>query len=535
MLLLPALVVWGPRARLPLLRSAANAPVALLLPSAITPVSSLPAEPSSHPVKPRPSDGGSEWLWAVYFAGVLVFLIRLGIGVARVRKLLRGSFSCASPVTVGWLRPKVILPAESSQWPRAKLDAVLAHEREHARRRDPLWQLLALLNRAVFWFHPLAWWLEREISALAEEACDAAVLARGYDAGDYSECLLDLAKSVKRVGMRVGALGVAMPGVGLERRIRLMLSGAPTPGVSRLRIACTAALCTIAAAIFATGTLVRAQSSAKGRLEFEVASVRPSNPDAGFGAFKSKDGRGGGGLPPTLSHGRFSFSSNLFGMIVRAYAIKGCRPAFQASCASISGGPDWIKKDRFDIRAKTPDGIPEYTFQQFFDGQAPQIQLMLQALLADRFNLRVHHEKTQMPVYALTIAKKGPKLTRSGPVETVKLPDGSSRETRGVVFQPVAQPDGERQIRLSAKNASMQDVVDVFSSILERPVLDRTGLKGEFNFAMTYAADGDQPLLSLGGPELFTAFQEQAGLKLQATKAAVDVLVIDHAEKPSEN
>jgi uncharacterized protein (TIGR03435 family) len=155
--------------------------------------------------------------------------------------------------------------------------------------------------------------------------------------------------------------------------------------------------------------------------------------------------------------------------------------------------------------------------------------------LAERFNLKVHREKKQMPVYALVIAKKGPKLKKSGEVEKRQLPDGTVIEARGLMFQPAAQPNGESIIRLNAKHASMQEVVETFSSILGRPVLDRTGLKGEFDFTMEYAADGDQPLMALGGPEVFTAFQEQAGLKLEATRAAVDVLVIDHAQQPSDN
>ena len=84
-------------------------------------------------------------------------------------------------MTVGWLHPVIVLPPNWRDWPAGKLEAVLTHEHEHARRRDPLVQWLALLNRAVFWFHPLAWWLERRISALAEEACDAAVMRRGHD------------------------------------------------------------------------------------------------------------------------------------------------------------------------------------------------------------------------------------------------------------------------------------------------------------------------------------------------------------------
>ena len=535
MLLLPFVRKMIPKIPLPLLRPAIRetGALAVLPPDLVGQAPGLrgalgPASSPSHT-----ADRRMDWPIVAYLAGVFVFLIRLGIGMARVKALLRGTVSCAAPVTVGWLRPQVILPDDSSQWSQEKLDAVLAHEREHACRRDPLWQLFALLNRAVFWFHPLAWWLERKISGLAEEACDAAVLAHGYDPRDYSEFLLDLARTVRRAGARVGALGVAMPGIGLEHRIRQMLSGVRVAQVSRARMVCTAALCAIAAVIFAAGTLVHAQSVAKGHLEFEVASVRPTNPNAD-GGFKSKDGKGGG-LPPVLSHSRLTFSATLFGMVVRAYAIKGCRPALQANCALLSGGPDWVKKDRFDILAKIPEGAPEYTFQQFFDGKAPQIQLMLQALLAERFNLKVHREKKQMPVYALVIAKKGPNLKKSAEVEKRELPDGTVIEARGLMVQPAVQPNGESVIRLNAKNASMQEVSEIFSSILGRPVLDRTGLKGEFDFTMEYGADGDQPLTALGGPEVFTAFQEQAGLKLQATRAAVDVLVIDHAEKPTEN
>ena len=534
MLLLPALMIWGPKAPLPLLPHVAEpAPVLSLSTSdRITAAHVESARSSARPVADR---RGANWAIVLYLAGVLIFLGRLGIGVARVGALLRGTVACAAPVTVGWLRPRVILPPDSSQWPRAKLDAVLAHEREHARRRDPLWQTAALLNRALFWFHPLAWWLERNISGLAEEACDAAVLAGGCDPYAYSECLVDVARSVQRAGGRIDALGVAMPGAGLEQRIRKLLNSATTPRVSRVRMACAAALCAALAAIFATGTLVRAQSGSNGHLEFEVASLRPSRGSEGGGR-KSADGKGSGGLPPVLGHGSLSYSDTVFGMVVRAYGIKGCRPALQGNCALLSGGPDWAKKDRFDILAKLPEGTPEYTFTQFFNGQAPQIQLMLQALLAERFNLRVHREKKQMPVYALIVAKNGPKVKKSGEVDKVKLPDGTFFERRGVVFQPTTLPNGDRMIRLNAKNASMQEVSNTFSSILERPVLDRTGLRGEFDFTMEYAAgDGEEPFVALGGPEVFTAFQEQAGLKLQTTKAAVDVLIIDHAEKPSEN
>jgi TonB family protein len=149
----------------------------------------------------------------------------------------------------------VVLPESWSQWPAAQLDAVLTHEHEHARRRDPLFQWLALLNRAVFWPHPLAWWLERRMAALAEEACDAVVLAHGHDPRDYSKYLIDMARSVATNGARIQVWGMAMPGGFLEQRIRRILEGGPMPRLSRPRLVGACIACAATSAAFATSTL----------------------------------------------------------------------------------------------------------------------------------------------------------------------------------------------------------------------------------------------------------------------------------------
>ena len=111
------------------------------------------------------------------------------------------------------------------------------------------------MNRAVFWFHPLAWWLERRLSALAEEACDAAVLERGHDAREYSRYLLDLAREVRRAGTRVNVVAMAMPGSYLPQRVKKIINGVRAPKISRTRLACTALACAIPAVAFAAGTL----------------------------------------------------------------------------------------------------------------------------------------------------------------------------------------------------------------------------------------------------------------------------------------
>src|SRR6185295_17299081 len=118
----------------------------------------------------------------------------------------------------------------------------LTHEGGHVRRRDPLVQWLALVNRALFWFHPLSWWLERKLSVLAEEACDAAVLARGHSPQEYSEYLLDIARSVSRSGSRLSIVGMAMPGSLLRQRIQILNSYRAVP-ISRTRIVDAVAAC----------------------------------------------------------------------------------------------------------------------------------------------------------------------------------------------------------------------------------------------------------------------------------------------------
>jgi len=268
MLALPVWTAWGPRA------------VVRVLPPPATPAVSRSAAPEAavsaqalpqafHAETPLPPSRSLAWSWrnclaALYLLGLCALLARLATGTVRAHLLVRRaanregrltSGSCAVPVTVGWLHPAVILPECWRRWPREQLEAVLAHEGEHARRRDPLVEWLALLNRAVFWFHPLAWWLERRISALAEKACDAAVLERGHDPFLYSEYLLQIARVVQQTGARVGALGMAMPGSSLPQRIRRILEAGPAPRISGARMACVAVACAAISMVFTAGAV----------------------------------------------------------------------------------------------------------------------------------------------------------------------------------------------------------------------------------------------------------------------------------------
>lgn len=265
MLALPVWTAWGPRAAVRLTNPVAvrtwNEPATTQVTSAHTTLEPFPVA----------------WAWqsglaAIYLVGLCTLLSRLVIGAVRARVLLQRaglckgrltSDSCSVPVTVGWLHPRVILPSAWQSWSAAQLDAVLTHENEHVRRRDPFVQSLALLNRAAFWFHPLAWWIERQLSVLAEEACDAAVLASGHDPFEYSEYLMDLARAMQQAGARLNFAGMTMPGVSLPRRIRRILEDAPAPRLSHARAACIAVACVAVTTLFTAGAVDTPHASPK--------------------------------------------------------------------------------------------------------------------------------------------------------------------------------------------------------------------------------------------------------------------------------
>jgi uncharacterized protein (TIGR03435 family) len=257
---------------------------------------------------------------------------------------------------------------------------------------------------------------------------------------------------------------------------------------------------------------------------FEVASVKPVGP--GDGGMKSVEGKGSGSRFG-LEHRRLDVRLNLYGLIVNAYALRGCPPfGYVRGCKQLSGGPDWLGKDEFEIVAKVPDSAPDYTSTQFVNLHAPQVQLMLQALLAERFALKVHRETKELPVFALTIGKKGTKFNKS---------DGSKEPK--IMFRAWSAPDGSRMIKLIVENGTMQELAELYAKFMDRPLIDKTGLQDRYDFTVDYEANPEAPgpFSELSGPGLFKAFEEQAGLKLEAMKGPVEILVIDHAEKPSAN
>ncbi|HVW08498.1 MAG TPA: TIGR03435 family protein [Bryobacteraceae bacterium] len=257
---------------------------------------------------------------------------------------------------------------------------------------------------------------------------------------------------------------------------------------------------------------------------FDAASVRPSRArPVVYGGTKGVEAPAAvfevNGLTFT---GR---NLNLYALIVEAYGLKFCRPLADA-CPMLSGGPAWLARDVFDIQAKAPAGSPAYTTMQLRTAAAPRLQEMLRNLLADRFHLKTHQERRQLPVYAFTVGTSGIRMTK-----------GSAGAKSSVIFRPVNTPSGPQSTRVVGSNATVQDLADLYTKFMDRPVIDMTGLSGRFDFSVEYEADPDTtgPFAALTSPALFQAFEQQAGLRLRATQGPVDVLIVDSASRPGAN
>jgi uncharacterized protein (TIGR03435 family) len=203
----------------------------------------------------------------------------------------------------------------------------------------------------------------------------------------------------------------------------------------------------------------------------------------------------------------------------------------------IPGAPNWANSDRFDIEAKVDDDAANDFHKVSLNQRGLTLDLMLQSLLASRFNLVVHKETKEGSVFALTVARKGPKLKPGTPIDLSLsgITTGTIRMTGGTLI---------------AQDVSMERLVYVLTLQMDRPIIDKTELKGRYDFTLEWAPDqgatpvfatlgesqqGNTPPPDATGPPLFTALQQQLGLKLEPTKGPVEVLVIDHVERPSAN
>ncbi|MGA9670344.1 MAG: TIGR03435 family protein [Terracidiphilus sp.] len=210
--------------------------------------------------------------------------------------------------------------------------------------------------------------------------------------------------------------------------------------------------------------------------------------------------------------------------------------AYGLSEYQVSGGPEWVSSDYYDVSAKMDEPTMEMLRTLSSDQKTQVRQQMEQALLADRFKLVVHHETKQFPIYALIVAKSGLKLHESKSDDDYKngLKGFDGRPGGKGMMRMQSDPAG---FQLTAQGLSMDKLAAQLSGQLDSKVQNKTGLEGSYDFTLRYSQEDspEESSSSPAAPSIFTALQEQLGLKLEATKGPVDVIIIDHIEPPSEN
>jgi uncharacterized protein (TIGR03435 family) len=468
--------------------------------------------------------------WALMLAGLLA---RLGIALWRLRGIRRTAVpwmegqamadalardagigrridivvheSVAAPMTFGVRQPVIALPIDAERWHAQPLRHALIHELEHVRRGDWPIHLMAQAVCALYWVHPLAWVAARRMCLEAERACDDAVLHDAEGAA-YAEQLVTLARRlVKRDPVAVLSMAARSD---LSTRVRAVLDANQARGragvVFALLVVSCAAVCTLllsplqAVSVSAARTAAAPLQAPATTSAFDVASIKRNN------------GPTPGQTIRLAGNTLLATNVTLRDLIRTAYSIQ--------TPEQLSGGPDWIASARYDVEAKSAGEVP-WT----------EHLAMLQTLLANRIRLVLRREGRPTPIYALT---RGSAVRLKPAAACPTTADCSGFNTR----------PGE----ILGRHVTMARMAGILSGQRSgRRVVDSTGLDGLFDVELRWAPDpgppppgaapDDAPTFDETRPSLFTALEEQLGLRLVPTTGNVDHFIIERAERPSEN
>ncbi len=592
-LLVPALPRWTAAA------PAWFAPAAVAAPARSSPAPAL-LDPAPPLLPHRPSQAAAArplrrvpLIPLLWFAGSALLLLRFLVGLGKLRGLRLASQPChagelpdylrrmwhrrtlllsngsvAGPVTWGFFRPVILVPAGFEELPAECRHQVLCHELAHIQGRDFFLRALVELALAALWFQPLMWIVRRQLREEQELACDNRVLAAGARSSAYARLLLEWNDGLFASSSPY-ALGMAQRSC-LKRRLYALLAlDARRDTVSRAAVAAACLLGLAAAlplaafrfapapqpvrpAVLATpppvvaalplsspaSTAAQAVAAARvapdppapspapaappavpdSEVVFEVASVKHGPP----GDYSAGGNGGPGSGDPTRWSVRNYPMSSLLGI---AYGIN----SYQLS------GPAWLDEERFTVDAR----IPKETTKE-------QLGLMLRNLLVERFQLAAHFEKRNAPGYRLTVSKNGPKLAPSPGAPNPGDSDASANfkwplDQEGY---PELPPGRSYAMSVSGDRARWRfadETMDHFAAMIagqiRQPILNATGLAGKYDLVISWSYAAMQPNAPAGsGPSIFAAVQEQLGLKLESQKIPVDTLIVDRLEKtPAEN
>ena len=406
------------------------------------------------------------------------------------------------PGVVGVLKPIMLLPEGiTERLTPAQLDAILAHELHHVQRQDNLTAAMHMLVETIFWFHPLVWWIRARLMKERERACDEGVLLLGNEPQVYAESILKVCEFYLASPL---ACAAGVTGGELKKRIEGIMANRFMRELNFRKKVLLAVVATvvvagpIAVGAFSqspSGNPVNAEGAGRGttheaRPSFDVASVKLHRGEVTFSSDPSVRGRTVTGTACTL-----------LDLVTYAYGVR---------YDQVSGRPNWAHSDHYDLDAKS-EGQGTLT-----EAESRQ---MVQSLLEDRFQLKVHSETQEGPVYALVVGKNGPKFKTS-----------ASDATNGNFVR-----GDDKGLHMEATKGTIEQLVNHLSFTAGRPVLDRTGLTGYFAYTLDWYPANRVPPPDLDTPSMFAALEEQLGLRLESTKGPVERLAIDHAEKPSEN
>jgi bla regulator protein BlaR1 len=435
--------------------------------------------------------------------------------VAREKVGIVSTAATLEPGIFGIFRPVLLWPASiSGQLTEAHTESIVAHELCHVRWRDNLTATLHMLVESLFWFHPAVWWLGNRLVEDRERACDEAVVESGREPHVYAESILKVCEFCVESPLP------CVPGVSgadLKRRIASIMSHRPARALSlgRKLLLGVAVVLAIAAPILAGAFHVPANlraaqplGTAGSAAKYSSVSITPSAP--------------GGSDRVVLMIGLDQFVSknaSLLQVIRQAYGVEDDR---------IVNAPSWLTTDKYDFVATASSPIAGQNLEA-----SGQIQRdMIKGVLEDRLKLSAHLEARNVPVYALVIAKNGPKLTASTASD---LNSPSSQPVDGPARRNGFQIHGNALI---GQNVPIDALVFHLSRQLHRTVLNETGLSGNYEFTLN-APDGVAIGIDNSAPpesyetDLSSALTEQLGLALEPRQNKMEVLVIDHVEKPS--
>lgn len=433
-----------------------------------------------------------------------------------IRLLL--SRTSLEPGIFGIARPVLLWPEEVSKHLHdAHLEAILAHEVWHVRRRDNLFAALHMLVEAIFWFYPPVWWLGSRMVDERERACDEEVVASGSDREVYAESILKICEF---------CLGSPLPcvagvtGADLKKRMVHIMNDRILRKLDFARKLLLASAAFLAIAIPVTFGLFHATP---GHAQSQTANL--NLPEPVFSSVSIKPSA----LPNGDNRTKMMFSLMDGRFIANGVTIERLiQMAYNVQVAQISGPHDFLNQTSFDIDVKLDPSYVAAMHPQISDAKNFDDQAMLKSLLADRFKLVVHSEARSMPAYDLIPDESGAKLQAAA---------------AGNQFRMMRLGHGE----LISSGAPLELLAAQLSARLGVPVVDKTGLKGSYAFNLHWTPDpteeerlrqsgewvAPEPPSDSNGPSLVTALQQQLGLRLEPQNEPVQILVIDHVETPS--